>query len=313
MWGRLTDLVRRRRLDRDLEVELAYHFEELVSQYESGGLAPGDARRAARRDMGGLTQAREAYRDQHGVPALETLWQDVRYALRALRRSPAFAAVAIVTLALGIGANTAIFTVAYPLFLRPLPYHEAQEIVALSTYMPQTRARFPSLPVRAIDFDAFRRSNRVFAAMSAITPADFNLTGVSEPERLYGARVSANLFTLLGVQPAEGRSFLAEEDVQGRDPRGDHQPRAVDEAIRLRSVRPEPPVVVERAELRRCGNHASGIPLSNRHAAPRDGSAGPARRRLEADGLHAQRADVGRQLELGCPSTGRTRRRHPGR
>ena len=167
--------------------------------------------------MGGLTQAREAYRDQHGVPALETLWQDVRHALRALRRSPGFAAVAIVTLALGIGANTAIFTVAYPLFLRPLPYYEAEDIVAFSTYVPQTRARFPSLPVRAIDFEAFRRSNRVFAAMSAIAPADFNLTGASEPERLYGARVSANLFTLLGVRPTEGRSFLDEEDVEGRD------------------------------------------------------------------------------------------------
>ena len=217
MWSRLANLWRRDRLDSELEVELAHHFDALVGRYESSGLTPEDARRAARRDMGSLTQVREAYRDQHGLPALETLLQDVRYACRTLRRSPGFAVVAILTLALGIGANTAIFSVAYPLLLRPLPYVDAREIVALSTYMPATRARFPSLPVRAIDFEAFRRSSRVFAAMSAITPADFNLTGVDEPERLYGARVSSNLFTLLGVQPLAGRSFLPEEDVEGRD------------------------------------------------------------------------------------------------
>jgi putative ABC transport system permease protein len=217
MWRRLADLGRRRRLDHDLEAELAHHLDALVEQYESSGLSREEARRAARRDMGGLTRARESYRDQHGLPALEALWQDARYALRTLRKSPGFAAVAIVTLALGIGANASIFAVAYPLFLRPLPYLEAEEIVALSSYIPQSRARFPSLPVRAIDFDEFRRSNRVFSAISAITPVDFNLTGVPEPERLYGARVSANLFTLLGVSPTAGRLFLAEENVEGRD------------------------------------------------------------------------------------------------
>ena len=217
MWGRLSDLRRRRRLDRELETELAHHLDALAGEYEARGLTPEDARAAARRDMGGLTQVKEAYRDQHGLPALETLWQDARYAIRTLRRSPGFAAVAILTLALGIGANTAIFSVVYPLFLRPLPYLDAHELVAVSTYMPQTRAMFPSLPVRAIDFEEFRRSNRVFSAMSAIAPADFNLTGVSEPERLYGARVSANLFTLLGVQPEHGRSFLPQEDTEGAD------------------------------------------------------------------------------------------------
>src|SRR5688500_585976 len=142
MWGRLVDLTRRRRLDRELETELTHHLEALAAEYESRGMTSGAARAAARRDMGGLTQVREAYRDQHGLPAMETIWQDVRYAGRMLRRSPGFAAVAIATLALGIGANAAIFSVAYPLFLRPLPYFEADRVVALSTYMPQSRARF---------------------------------------------------------------------------------------------------------------------------------------------------------------------------
>ncbi len=217
MWRRVADLTRRRQLDSELEAELAHHFDALVGEYQSRGMSHEDARRAARRDMGSLSQVKDAYRDQHGLPAVETFWQDIRYALRTLRRSPGFTTVAILTLALGIGANVAIFSVVYPLLLRPLPYVRAEEVVALSTYMPQTRSRFPSVPVRAVDFEELRRSNRVFSEMSAIAPADFNVTGTSEPERLHGARVSSNLFTLLGVRPSEGRSFLPEEDVEGRD------------------------------------------------------------------------------------------------
>jgi putative ABC transport system permease protein len=148
---------------------------------------------------------------------VETTLQDIRLALRTLRRSPGFAAAAIVTLALGIGANTAIFSVVYAVLLRPLPYAKPDQLVAVAGVVPQMRARFPSMAMRARDFDAYRRSNSVFSGMSALRSQDFNLTGAGEPERLYGARVSANFFSILGVQPERGRTFVPEEDDSGRD------------------------------------------------------------------------------------------------
>ena len=143
--------------------------------------------------------------------------QDVGYAFRTLRRNPGFAAVAVLTLALGIGATTAIFSVVYATLLKPLPYTNPDELVAMSVYIPQLQSKFPSLPVRPVDFEEFRQSNSVFSGMAAIRERDFNLTGGGEPERLSGARVSASLFPLLGVQPQLGRAFLAEEDTPGRD------------------------------------------------------------------------------------------------
>ena len=145
------------------------------------------------------------------------LRQDSRYALRTLRRNPGSRPSSVLTLALGIGANTAIFSVVYATLLKPLPYTRPDELVAMYVYVPQLQTKFPSLPVRPVDFEAFRQSNAVFSGMAAIRERDFNLTGRGEPERLYGARVSASLFPLLGVSPQLGRSFLAEEDTPGRD------------------------------------------------------------------------------------------------
>src|SRR5207249_7630223 len=147
------------------------------------GMTPEEAGRAARIRLGGHTQLKETNRELQGLPMLETFLQDARYAFRMLRKNPGFTAVAVLTLALGIGANTAIFSVVYAVLLKPLPYAQPDRLVTISTYIPQLRSRFPSLPMRAVDFVEFSRSNSVFSGMSAIVPANFNLTGTGEPER----------------------------------------------------------------------------------------------------------------------------------
>jgi predicted permease len=211
------DFARGKRALANLDQEMSDHIERDTQDNIDRGLLPEEARRQAMLKFGNVIRARE---DTHAVWAwtwLRDAMQDLRYALRMLRRNPGFASVAILTLALGIGANTAIFSVVQAALLKPLPYPHPDEVVAVSTYIPQLRARFPSLAVRAVDFEELRQSNRVFSAMAAVRERNFSLTGHGEPERLYGARVSANVFSLLGVQPEIGRTFLPEEDAPGRE------------------------------------------------------------------------------------------------
>jgi hypothetical protein len=130
IWGRIVDVFRRRRLDAELNAQLAFHQDGLEADFREQGLTPDEARAAARRAMGGLTQVQDAYRDQLTVPVLEPLWQDVRYGCRAMRHNLTFTVVVVLTLALGIGANTAVFTVINSILLKPLPYPQAEELVA---------------------------------------------------------------------------------------------------------------------------------------------------------------------------------------
>ena len=120
--SRLFSIVRRRPLDRALDEEIAAHLAHQEAEFQASGMAPEAARAAALREFGGVALAKEEYRDRRGVPWLETAWRDIRYALRGLARNPGFAAAAIVSLALGIGANTAIFSVINGILLKPLPY-----------------------------------------------------------------------------------------------------------------------------------------------------------------------------------------------
>src|SRR5918911_292857 len=147
---------------------------------------------------------------------MRTLLQDVRYGLRVLAKSPGFTLVAVLTLALGIGANTAIFSVVNAVLLRPLPYHEADRLTAL--FITNSRAEFEwALP--AAGYLNLKSENKVFEGLAALSNKGWpaNLTGAGEPERLQGFQVSADLFRVLGVEAARGRTFLDEEDRPGRN------------------------------------------------------------------------------------------------
>ncbi len=148
-----------------------------------------------------------------GLNLVETLFQDARYAARTLLKNPTFTAVAVVALALGIGANSAIFSVVNSVLLRPLPFKDPERLVTV--WEDRTRRGFPRDTPAAANYVDWRDQNQVFDAMAAIADQSFNLTGAGEPERISGKRVSASLFPLLGVEPLVGRAFPAEEDQPG--------------------------------------------------------------------------------------------------
>ena len=202
------------RLDEDFQRELASHLDMLTEENIRRGLPPDEARRQARLRLGGATQLRETQHDLRGLPWLETLLQDVRFGLRMLRKNPGFTAVAVLTLALGIGANTAIFSVIDGVLFNPVPFREPDRIMSVHSRM----ALFPHLGVSYPNFLDWQRENHSFEQMAAWRMDDFSLTGSGEPEMLKGEMVSSNFFSLLGVRPTLGREFRPEEDHLGAAP-----------------------------------------------------------------------------------------------
>jgi predicted permease len=209
---RLMALFRKGRLEQELNEELRSHLEMQVEENVRKGMSREEARYAALRSFGGVEQAKETYREQRGLPMIETLLQDIRYGLRQLRRSPGFTAAAVLTLALGIGANTAIFSVVNAVMLRPLPFPNADRLVSvISTDLGTNDDNNASYP----DIVDWRERNHVFEGMAAFRTSNFTLTGAGEPLHLRRAIVSAELFSVLGEAPILGRSFLPEEDKPG--------------------------------------------------------------------------------------------------
>src|ERR1051325_465199 len=145
---------------------------------------------------------------------MNTLLQDLRYGIRMLLKNPGFAVVAVIALALGIGANAAIFSVVNSVLLRSLPYNDPDRLIVLRE---NKRPQFPEFSVSPGNFLDWQKQNTVFEKLCAIRGFSYNLVDTGEPERLRGSRVSAGLFEMLGVKPAQGRTFLAEEDQPGRD------------------------------------------------------------------------------------------------
>ncbi|HTV54011.1 MAG TPA: ABC transporter permease [Terriglobia bacterium] len=204
---------KRRVREAELERELRDHLDLEVEEQRNAGMTPEEAAYAARRALGNTTQIKGAVRMAWGFQWLETLLQDARYGLRQLRRSPGFTTVAVLTLALGIGANTAIFSLVSAVLLRPLPFPNPERIV-------QPLRQYKSIAIPAISaalFDYWKAHNRVFSRLAAYSfmPIGFNLAARGLPERVPGVRVTAQFFEVLGVNPILGRTFLPEEDRPG--------------------------------------------------------------------------------------------------
>jgi putative ABC transport system permease protein len=208
-----------------LDEEIRDHLERRTEEYVAKGLSPEEARYAACREFGGVEQAKEKCRDTRKVNWIYELVQDLRYGLRQMRRNPGFTAVAVITLALGIGANTAIFSVVSSVLIHPLPYSEPysdpDRLVWITEFWPQlSYIMGDSTPVPVPDYLHWREQNHVFESMAAYGGhrGAVNLGGKGELERVDITGVTWNFFPMLGVQPALGRDFLPEEDRPGGPP-----------------------------------------------------------------------------------------------
>ncbi len=216
MIGRLLSLFRSRHLDAELDRELTYHLDALEGEYRARGLPADEARLAARRDMGGLARTKEAYRDQRGLPLLETLWRDVRFGMRSLRRTPGVTAAVIATLAVGIGANTAIFSIVNGVLLKPLPYPNASALVSVG-HLGGANAddELPSAPYL---YFTYREDNRTLAGIGLWRTAASNITGLDRPEQVNTLLVTSDLLPVLDIAPLAGRQFSDDDDAPGRPP-----------------------------------------------------------------------------------------------
>lgn len=208
---RLRSLLRRGRVEQELNRELGFPLEQQIEENLAAGMAPAEARFAALRRLGGVEQIKEECRDMRRTDYIENLGQDLRYALRALRKSPGFAAVILLTLALSIGANSAIFSVIDGVLLKPLPYPEQNRIVRVFF----TGRTFPKFPLNPFDFRDFRARSRSFDALAAFTRADLQLSGSGQPAKLNAFRVTAGYFRVLGLGPERGREFDEHDEIPG--------------------------------------------------------------------------------------------------
>lgn len=204
-----------RRGGRELDDELQAHFEMLVEQNVRGGMSPAEAHRAARLELGGAEQIKEAVHDQRGLPFLESIIDDVRYAVRMLRKAPGFTTVAVLTLALGIGANTAIFSVIDAVFFSALPYPHSDRIVMVweDVHLPNYQ-NSQNTPAPG-NFADWKKRNSVFSGMAAVGDRSWNLTGSGEPVRVEGEAFSSGIFSVLQTYPVLGQPFTADEDRPG--------------------------------------------------------------------------------------------------
>ena len=209
-WFRkLAATIRPRRLEESLDEELRFHLEQRTDHLIAQGVPPEEARRQAARIFGNRTQLRERTRDRDILPWLASTMQDVRFAYRTLRKQPTFTVVSVLTLALGIGAITAVFTVVNGVILRPLPYPDPDRLVTVWEANPAFPRGVRFSPGNYLDL---RSQNRSFAQVGGFAFDRFNLTGRGEPERVTAGLLSAGLFPMLGIRPAIGRGFEPADD-----------------------------------------------------------------------------------------------------
>jgi putative ABC transport system permease protein len=203
-------------VDLELDDEIREHLQQLVDESVARGMTPAAARQAALREFGPVTHIVEDTREARGVTGIANLMTDLRYGVRLMRRTPGFALAAVFTIAIGIGASTAMFSVVYGVLLQPLPYGDPDRLV--NVWTTATARGLPRAYVGMANVYDWRARNHVFEDIAALRPiANFNLTGHNEPERLQGARLSANLFPLLRVTALVGRTFTEDEDEIGHE------------------------------------------------------------------------------------------------
>ena len=213
---RLRALLTRSRLEREMDEELRFHVERATEEKVRRGLSPDEARRVALVELGGLERTREDCREAWGVRALETLVQDVRYGLRGLRRNPGYSAAVLVTLALGIGANTAVFSVVNGVLLKPLPYKRGEQVVLLRQPERASKSEDIGFSVQEVRDD--RDQTTTLDSVVEYHSMNFTLFGGKEPRRVRSGVVSANFFDVLEVRPLYGRTFRPGEDEVGAEP-----------------------------------------------------------------------------------------------
>lgn len=205
----LRSLFRRAQVDQELNGELRDQLERKTDEYVEQGMTQKEAHRLARLDLGGVEKVKEECRDTRGVQFLEALFQDIRFGARMLRKSPGFTAVAVLTLALGVAANTTIFSVVNAFLLRKPPVHDPDHVMVVSSISPERNTYAPDrIPVSALDYLDWQAQSRSFDGMAAADFEDFTLSGGFAPQRVPGARVSSNFFQVLGVS-RNGANLLA--------------------------------------------------------------------------------------------------------
>lgn len=201
-------LVRRNVMERELDEELRYHLEREIERNVAGGMTSEEARLAALRSFGGVEQAKEQCRDARGISLVEDLWQDLRYGLRMLVKKPGFALIAVFTLALGIGANTTIFSLVNATLLRQLPLTEPERLAYVFSGNPNSPYSNASYP----DYEEFRDQNQAFSGLAAWGGITASLNSNDQTDLVTGAIVSGNFFDVIGVRAAMGRAISGEDD-----------------------------------------------------------------------------------------------------
>jgi putative ABC transport system permease protein len=211
----LRSLFRKERVDRELDEELRAYLEMAVEERTQGGMSRNEALRAVRLEQGGLDSAKEVVGAAGWESFVEALWQDLRFGVRTLRKTPGFTAVAILTLALGIGANSAIFSVVNTVLLRPMPYKQADRLVTIWGENKPRRIDFDL--ASSLDYQDWRSQSHSFESMGAATDVMYTLTGAGEPAGVIAYEFSPDFFDVLGVPAQLGRTFAHDEDQTGKD------------------------------------------------------------------------------------------------
>jgi len=209
--SRLYGFVSKKRIERDLDSELQSHLDMLIAENRRRGMTPEAARHAAKREFGGVEQTKEEYRGRRGLPLVDGFYQDVRFAARMLFKRPGFTLIAVGTLALGIGANTAIFTVVHSVLLTQLPFRKADRLaIVWSVYGTEGRA-----PASGPELATIRERSRLFQELGGIWAQSGALSGEGEPEQVKLGMVTSNFLGILGTPPKLGRFFLPGEEGPG--------------------------------------------------------------------------------------------------